>query len=67
MEDQSKMAVIEDAHEEEQAQASRKIEQLQRQNASLQNEKAVVARRLEGLESRMQQGQFGSKFVSRIE
>ena len=55
-EDQAKLAGIEKAHCEDQAKLSQQIQQLERENTSLQDEKEKVTKKMEELGSQLQQG-----------
>ena len=57
-EDQAKLAAIQKAHREEQAKLSQHIQQIQKQNASLQNEKGKMTGKIEQLETQLQQGKL---------
>ena len=53
---QAKLAAIEDAHHEDQAKFNQQIQQLEKENATLQNESRKVTRKMEDLEDQLQQG-----------
>ena len=50
------MAAVEKMHRDVQAKLSQQIEQLHKENASLQNEKEKLTRRMEDFCGQMQQG-----------
>ena len=54
--DQAKFAAIQKAHSENQAQLGQQIHKLQRENASLQDHKQKMTRKMEELGSLLEQG-----------
>ena len=53
---QTKIAAVENTYQEDQAKLNQKIQQLQRENTSLREEKMKLTKKMEELEGRLQQG-----------
>ena len=55
---QVKLAAVENGHHQDQAKLNQQIQQLQKENASIQDEKVKLTRKMEKLEKQYQQGLF---------
>ena len=53
---QAKLAAIENIHSVDQAKLNEQVQQLQTENASLQEEKMKLTKKMEELEGQLQQG-----------
>ena len=60
---QAKLAAVENTHSADKAKLNQQVQQLQRENASLQEEKMKLTRTMEKLKSQSKQGYFCYMFV----